>query len=250
MDAIYYIAGIITVLGLPAIIILTSIYLFKPQLLTKVKLLKKQQSRKQIALWGLLAVFVVFFGFGGIMSATEPESINRARIAEEAAQKSAAQEEQQKLIEQERQRKLEAAKPVVKTETKTKTVRYKTIAEPSATLAKGETKVSVKGSNGKQTTTYKVTYVSGEETSRKKVDTKVTKKPTNKIVLVGTYTAPKPRSVPSPAPRSSHSDGVVKMSRSSICHAPGTTYYSRTIHYTSYPSLSNCLSAGGRLPKR
>lgn len=43
---------------------------------------------------------------------------------------------------------------------------------------------------------------------------------------------------------------VVKMSNSHICHAPGTTYYDRTIHYTPYDSLEECLAAGGRLPKR
>ncbi|NKD58170.1 thermonuclease family protein [Haematospirillum jordaniae] len=44
--------------------------------------------------------------------------------------------------------------------------------------------------------------------------------------------------------------GSVKMSRSGICHAPGTTYYSKTRHYTPYDTLDACLQAGGRLPKR
>lgn len=44
------------------------------------------------------------------------------------------------------------------------------------------------------------------------------------------------------------SSGVVKMSSSGICHAPGTTYYDRTTNYTPYNSIDACISAGGRLP--
>lgn len=44
--------------------------------------------------------------------------------------------------------------------------------------------------------------------------------------------------------------GVVKMSNTGICHAPGTTYYNRTTHFTAYSSVNACLNAGGRLPLR
>lgn len=44
--------------------------------------------------------------------------------------------------------------------------------------------------------------------------------------------------------------GPVKMSKSGICHAPGSTYYDRTKNYTPYPALDACLKSGGRLPKR
>ncbi len=44
--------------------------------------------------------------------------------------------------------------------------------------------------------------------------------------------------------------GPVKMSKTGICHAPGTTYYGRTQNYTPYPTLDACLKSGGRLPKR
>lgn len=43
---------------------------------------------------------------------------------------------------------------------------------------------------------------------------------------------------------------VVKMSRSGICHAPGTTYYSRTMNFTPYSSLDSCLADGGRMPRK
>ena len=42
----------------------------------------------------------------------------------------------------------------------------------------------------------------------------------------------------------------VKKSRSGICHAAGTTYYSRTLHFQAFESLGDCLRSGGRLPKQ
>lgn len=78
----------------------------------------------------------------------------------------------------------------------------------------------------------------------------------------GSKDIPKPKAVstpqptPTPSPRQStpapapSSDGVVKMSKSGICHAPGTTYYNRTTNYTGFDSLDACLNAGGRLPLR
>jgi hypothetical protein len=42
----------------------------------------------------------------------------------------------------------------------------------------------------------------------------------------------------------------VKMSKSGICHAPNTTYYKQTKNYTPYPTLQDCLNAGGRMPKK
>jgi len=42
----------------------------------------------------------------------------------------------------------------------------------------------------------------------------------------------------------------VKMSKSSICHAPNTTYYKQTKHFTPYPTLKDCLNAGGRMPRK
>lgn len=42
----------------------------------------------------------------------------------------------------------------------------------------------------------------------------------------------------------------VKMSVSSICHPPGSTYYEQTKKFTPFKTLQDCLKAGGRLPKR
>ena len=42
---------------------------------------------------------------------------------------------------------------------------------------------------------------------------------------------------------------TVKMSSSGICHSPESPFYNRTKNFTPYPSITDCLSAGGRLPK-
>lgn len=44
--------------------------------------------------------------------------------------------------------------------------------------------------------------------------------------------------------------GVVKKSQTSICHAPGTTYYKQTKYYKAYKTLKECLESGGRLPRK
>jgi hypothetical protein len=42
----------------------------------------------------------------------------------------------------------------------------------------------------------------------------------------------------------------VKMSRTGICHAPGSTYYNQTKNFTPFKTLQDCLAAGGRMPKK
>ena len=43
---------------------------------------------------------------------------------------------------------------------------------------------------------------------------------------------------------------IVKKSKTSICHAPGTKYYKQTKYYKAYKTLKDCLESGGRLPKK
>ena len=43
---------------------------------------------------------------------------------------------------------------------------------------------------------------------------------------------------------------VIKKSNSGICHAPGTTYYDRTLNFITFDSIDECLASGGKLPKR
>ena len=74
-----------------------------------------------------------------------------------------------------------------------------------------------------------------------------------------TTATPMPAATPTPTPmptatlrptatRTSPSTGIIKKSKSGICHAPGTTYYSRTLIYTPYATMAECLASGGRLP--
>lgn len=71
------------------------------------------------------------------------------------------------------------------TDTKTKTVKYKTVTKNDGTLAVGKTKVSVEGVNGEKKVTTVKKYVNGKLTDTK-VTEKVTKKAVNKVVLKGT----------------------------------------------------------------
>lgn len=50
-------------------------------------------------------------------------------------------------------------------------------------------------------------------------------------------------------PTTTVTDPAVKKSTTGICHAKGTTYYTRTTNYKAYTSITDCLSSGGRLPK-
>ena len=50
-------------------------------------------------------------------------------------------------------------------------------------------------------------------------------------------------------PATSATEPAVKKSSTGLCHAIGTTYYSRTTNYTAYSSIADCLASGGKLPK-
>ena len=43
--------------------------------------------------------------------------------------------------------------------------------------------------------------------------------------------------------------GFVKKSRSNICHVKESKYYAQVKHFQRFEALSDCLAAGGRLPK-
>jgi hypothetical protein len=45
------------------------------------------------------------------------------------------------------------------------------------------------------------------------------------------------------------SEPAVKESTSSICHPQGDPYYDRTIHFTPFNSMTECLANGGRMSK-
>lgn len=218
MEAIYYISLILlllTVLGLPLLLI---VLLVKPHLLNNRSFISKPFSRGKIVAVTFLIFFVSFVGFGGVMAATEPESVKNERIARELAEKKAKQEAEERAKKQAEE---EARKPVIKTETNTEVIAFKTVTKKDATLPKGQKKTVTKGVDGERTITYDVTYQEGNEVKREEVMNKVTTKPVDEVVKVGTYVAsaskpkpsvqsgvssPKPqykaRPAPKPAPQS------------------------------------------------
>ena len=46
------------------------------------------------------------------------------------------------------------------------------------------------------------------------------------------------------------SNPPVKKSKNDICHAKGSTYYSRTKTFKPYSSMDACLKSGGRRPQK
>ena len=43
---------------------------------------------------------------------------------------------------------------------------------------------------------------------------------------------------------------AVKKSNTGICHAAGSSYYGRTLNFTPFATMAECVKSGGRLPKR
>jgi hypothetical protein len=80
-----------------------------------------------------------------------------------------------------------SAEPQVETRTVTQTaaIAYSTRTVKDTALAKGKTKVRTKGVAGVRTLTYQVTFVDGQQTTKKLVKSVVTRKPVTKVVAVG-----------------------------------------------------------------
>lgn len=75
--------------------------------------------------------------------------------------------------------------------TKKEIIKYKTVTQNDRSLAKGKTKVYRRGINGTKTVTYEEIYTNGKLKSIKVVSSKVTKKPVDQIIKVGTKTSGK-----------------------------------------------------------
>ncbi len=75
--------------------------------------------------------------------------------------------------------------------------------------------------------------------------------PVTRITTRLVVATPEPTATLRPtATRTSPSTSIIKKSRSGICHPPGGTYYSRTLNYTPYATMAECLASGGRRPLR
>ncbi len=76
--------------------------------------------------------------------------------------------------------------------TETQAVDYQTVETEDPDATKGTRKVTTKGVEGEQTTTFTVTVTDGVETSRVQSDVAVTRQPVDEQVSVGTKPAPTP----------------------------------------------------------
>jgi ribosomal protein L14E/L6E/L27E len=76
----------------------------------------------------------------------------------------------------------------VRFEKTTVKVKYKTTTKKTKKLWKGESKVTVKGKNGKLTQLHEVTYENGKVVSKVLIEEKVKKAARNAVKLVGTKT--------------------------------------------------------------
>lgn len=192
MDAIYYISGTLMTIIFFVLIVAVIFFLIKPHTLNKSKYINNPVSRRKIFIIGLVCILITLFGFGSVMAATEPASVKQERITRELNEQKAKQEKlkQEKLAEEERQKQIEAAKPVVKTETKTEVILFESTETDDSSITLGEKRISVQGVNGERTITYSVTYVKDNETARTKIKSEVTKQATNQVTLIGTYVAP------------------------------------------------------------
>ena len=61
--------------------------------------------------------------------------------------------------------------------------------------------------------------------------------------------APTPKSAAT-APKPDEAAPAVKKSKTGICHAAGSSYYGRTLNFTPFATMDECIKSGGRLPKR
>jgi uncharacterized protein YabE (DUF348 family) len=84
-------------------------------------------------------------------------------------------------------------------------VAYKTVRRETKKLEKGDTEVDRSGVKGVRTLTYQVVRHDGKTVSKKRTSDKVTKKPVNRVLLVGTKPKPKPK--PQPKSKSSTKSG-------------------------------------------
>jgi len=183
-DIIYYASGIATILGIPALIILTIFLMIKPHAINNRR--KTPLRRKHILTIGLVSILAAFIGFGSIITATEPASVKASIMAQQTADEKAAQV----LKLKQQQETIDASKPVVKSITSTESIAFDSTNQNDSSLPSGQTQVSIKGINGVRTITYDVTYINGKETSRKQASSIITTPPINQVTLVGTYVAP------------------------------------------------------------
>ena len=104
-------------------------------------------------------------------------------------------------------------------ETETQSVDFETVKKNSKDVDLGKTKVQTEGKQGEALVTKKCKYVDGKKVSSETVDTKITKEPVDKVVLMGT----KGSNVSNPAGTFTDMNGNT-VAYSSVVTGSGTAY--------------------------
>lgn len=106
-----------------------------------------------------------------------------------------------------------------KNETETQSVNFETVKKNSKDVELGKTKVQTEGKKGEALVTKMCKYIDGKKVSSETVDTKITKEPVDKVVLMGT----KGSNVSNPAGTFTDNNGNT-VAYSSVVTGSGTAY--------------------------
>ena len=96
----------------------------------------------------------------------------------------------------------------VETKTETRPVEFSTVEKKSDALYTGERKTQTKGVPGAMSVTTRFTWIDGELTGSKVLETSVTTKPVDQVVLVGTKARPTSSSSSSSSPSAGNTSGA------------------------------------------
>jgi uncharacterized protein YabE (DUF348 family) len=83
--------------------------------------------------------------------------------------------------------KIDVVRVEIKELSETEAIAFNTVVKPNSSLSNTQRKVTQEGKEGEKKTTFSVTYENGKEVLRKIVSEVVAKKPTEKIIVQGTY---------------------------------------------------------------
>jgi uncharacterized protein YabE (DUF348 family) len=83
--------------------------------------------------------------------------------------------------------KIDVVRVEIKELSETEAIAFNTVVKPNSSLSNTQRKVAQEGKEGEKKTTFSVTYENGKEVLRKIVNEVVAKKPTEKIIVQGTY---------------------------------------------------------------
>jgi uncharacterized protein YabE (DUF348 family) len=83
--------------------------------------------------------------------------------------------------------KIDVVRVEIKELSETEAIAFNTVVKPNSSLSNTQRKVTQEGKEGQKKTTFSVTYENGQEVLRKILSEVVAKKPTEKIIVQGTY---------------------------------------------------------------